>query len=722
MQRFKMEKLSQLCARNRVDILCIQETHLLAGDPRPRGLAGMAVAARADSPGQSRKGGCIIMANPLLRAEVLAVPGGEGLEVCAARFYGLGSDALPFVVVCVYVTPSPGRALDLLCNAHDALPRNLPVIYVGDFNPSLYDFDAFLEHTGAQEMNRAQVPTYFHGLRSSTPDRVLLCPHSSWDLLPASSSSSDEDGARALANTFPAEVLPAPRVSDHAAILWRLPAHGDAPAEGGRGQRWMAKLRWLSDEEWATADADLRLQRPPTILCNRSAEAVLSTLVARVRKVVADRSRQVRPRRSSETPLEQSVRWLLQSDPDFAARFLEQRDPNSPDPSATALNELQFETLEREKARLWRKRVAAAPRAGALWGFLANCEAQAGGPVRSPAAIVSCSAPLLPEGATAAPECQATLLAKHYAKRGELKAAGPDSATRRLLAAPSSPPAPVTAEEVAAAARSLRPASAPGRDGIPATAWGRLPSTYPHLAAVFTHCLRSGFVPPAVLLTDVVPIPKVGRSGLAAFRPISLLPSVSKILERIVLQRVLATVGEKLPSEQYAYKQGHSRDMLLADLGRVLGQAQDEGKQALLVSLDIRGAYDSVTPRRMLRKAADFGLPAWSIRLLRSWLYRRHLRVRVRTPFGRVFSRDERVTCGLPQGGVLSPMLWVIFLHDLKCFLSRKGVDWSCSHLAVYADDITLLLTADSVEALERIQALTLAAIHEYCRSNGLDL
>ena len=307
------------------------------------------------------------------------------------------------------------------------------------------------------------------------------------------------------------------------------------------------------------------------------------------------------------------------------------------------------------QGRQWRQRVSSAPRHGALWGFLARAELRAGGPARRPAHIPTCSAPILRGPGSAAPAYQARLLGRHFATRGARYVGRSDAATSRFLAAPAPPVDPVSTQEVRGAVSRLRKSSAPGRDAIPVLAWGHLPRTHVLIAALFTHVLRTGFVPQALLRADVAPIPKPGRTGVAPYRPISLLPSVAKILERVVLDRVLATAGARLPSEQYAFCPGLSCEVLLADLGRAIGSAQDAGLHALLISLDIGGAYDSVRPRLLLRKAVDFGLPAWAVRWLRTWTSNRFLRVRLRTRNGACYPPDCRATCGLPQGGVLSP-------------------------------------------------------------------
>ena len=99
----------------------------------------------------------------------------------------------------------------------DSLPTDFPVIYAGDFNPPIYDFDASLGATGAMPMNNPQIPTYFRGPASSTPGRVLLCQHPSWGPAPGQDAESEVDAAECLSRAYPATALGPLCVSGHAA-------------------------------------------------------------------------------------------------------------------------------------------------------------------------------------------------------------------------------------------------------------------------------------------------------------------------------------------------------------------------------------------------------------------------------------------------------------------------------------------------------------------------
>ena len=384
----------------------------------------------------------------------------------------------------------------------------------------------------------------------------------------------------------------------------------------------MARRAPLTDADWRAANEKIVLPPlPDASSSNRGVESALPALLRQVRRVTASRRRQRRARRSFPATSYRLIARLLKTDAEFAARPITLRDAGFSPDSLSALTVHQFEALGEEQGHQWRRRVSSAPHHGALWGFLARAEHQAGGPARRPAYAPLCSEPILLGPGSASHASQARLLGKHFATRGVRRAERPGAVTTQFLAAPAPPVCPVSLLEVRRAVERLCKSSAPGRGAITTLAWSRLPRTHAWLAALLSHVPETGFAPQPLLRADVVPTPKPGRSGFAAYRPIFLLPLVAKILKRVVLDRVLASVGERLPAEQYVFPPQLSCDVLLADLGREICSAQRADQHSLLVSLDIGWACDSVRPRRLLRKAVDFGLPAWAVRWLRSWTH-----------------------------------------------------------------------------------------------------
>ena len=234
--------------------------------------------------------------------------------------------------------------------------------------------------------------------------------------------------------------------------------------------------------------------------------------------------------------------------------------------------------------------------------------------------------------------------------------------------------------------------------------------------------MRAGFMPQSLLLADTVTIPKPGRAGLDGLRPITLLQSAAKIMERVIYDRLLVAVGHKLPAEQFGFRPKHSCEMLLVELLGAINTQHARGNHSILSSLDLRKAYDSVRLGKMLRRAADFGFPPDILRWLRCWLYKRRLRARVYGPRGRISSKDQPVTRGLPQGGVLSPFLWIVFVADFKPRMAAPGLGWNTRLCLLFADDFTLLGSGSTPLLVAQRRADTIETARQFFLEEEIEL
>ena len=96
--------------------------------------------------------------------------------------------------------------------------------------------------------------------------------------------------------------------------------------------------------------------------------------------------------------------------------------------------------------------------------------------------------------------------------------------------------------------------------------------------------------------------------------------------------------------------------------------------------------------------------------------------MRLNAKRGRVFSKDRRVTSGIPQGGVLSPLLWIVYIFDLPAAIAAADVPAEDVHLAIYADDITITIAGPDADTVAARHARVMAAVEKYCAENYLDL
>ena len=163
---------------------------------------------------------------------------------------------------------------------------------------------------------------------------------------------------------------------------------------------------------------------------------------------------------------------------------------------------------------------------------------------------------------------------------------------------------------------------------------------------------------------EVIPILKDGDHEKAANnRPLSLLAVASKVLERIVLNQFSAylTKNNRLTSHQSDNKKAHSTETLNILLTDKILEAMDKTQITALVLLDLSKAFDSIDHARLLHKLSILGASPSTVKWFKSYLTGRRQYVRI----GSAYSDTLPITHGVPQGAILSPLLFCIYLNDL---------------------------------------------------------
>lgn len=240
----------------------------------------------------------------------------------------------------------------------------------------------------------------------------------------------------------------------------------------------------------------------------------------------------------------------------------------------------------------------------------------------------------------------------------------------------------ITYRDTSDCIRRLKNSKSPGIDGINNRLLKNLPPIgITILTVIFNSCLFSGYFPNQWKLAKVIPIPKPGQPKNEAngYRPISLLSSISKVLERLILTRLLEFTEVKniLPEEQFGFRSNHSTSHQIL---RLFSNAKQNLKNKMstgIISLDIEKAFDRVWHEGLLYKLIGFGYPNFLIRIVSSYLKNRHFEVHLDNTCSKKYS----FPFGVPQGGVLSPSLYNIYISDIPK---------TTSNLASFADDTAL--------------------------------
>ena len=247
----------------------------------------------------------------------------------------------------------------------------------------------------------------------------------------------------------------------------------------------------------------------------------------------------------------------------------------------------------------------------------------------------------------------------------------------------------------------------PGPDGIPPVVLKTCALEFaPILQVIFTQSITTNSIPDDWLLANVVPVFKKGERSLPSnYRPISLTSICCKLMEHVLYTSMMNHLTQCgiLSEQQYGFRQGHSCKTQLINVVEDVQRALDQQKQVDPIMLDFRKAFDTVPHQRLLCKLKKYGIGGQVLEWISLWLTNRLQRVTV----DGAASKWVRVKSGVPQGTVLGPLLFLIYINDIGFGVS--------STLRLFADDCILYRVIDSPRDSEILQQ-DLNLITQWCK------
>ena len=244
---------------------------------------------------------------------------------------------------------------------------------------------------------------------------------------------------------------------------------------------------------------------------------------------------------------------------------------------------------------------------------------------------------------------------------------------------------------------SLNIYKASGLDDIPNVLLKECAATIAKpLAHVFNLSLQSGCFPPAWKWAKIEPVykKKGDRSDPKSYRPIALLPCISKVLESLVREQLLVHClsVNAIPDEQFGFLPKRSTTWQLLSFVDDSERALDAGQSVHACFLDMAKAFDGVNHRLLIHKLGSIGVHGCALTWFESYLTNR----RISTQVEGQLSASRKISSGVPQGSVLGSLLFVIFYADLPSVVSATS--------ATYADDTMLYDNNCSAGALVNTQ------------------
>lgn len=275
---------------------------------------------------------------------------------------------------------------------------------------------------------------------------------------------------------------------------------------------------------------------------------------------------------------------------------------------------------------------------------------------------------------------------------------------------------PITKEETLKLIGRLKNKNSSGIDDIPMkTVKFCMEEIATPLTYLINNSMKYGVFPELLKQALIKPIYKKGEEDKPeSYRPISILPTFSKILELAICEQLVTFLMQEkiLKSSQHGYVKGKSTTTAAFEFIQNVLNGLEDSKVVIALLLDLSKAFDTLTHDYLLTKMEYYGIRDTEKEWFRSYLSNRKQRVAIDVNGTRTISEEACIQLGVPQGSILGPILFIIFINDLYNKVEH--------HMINYADDFNLTLSASSFPEISNIVQSTLEQTMQWFQSNRL--
>ena len=236
----------------------------------------------------------------------------------------------------------------------------------------------------------------------------------------------------------------------------------------------------------------------------------------------------------------------------------------------------------------------------------------------------------------------------------------------------------------------------------------------PQLVYLFNLSFSTGIFPNSWKQATIIPLYKGGdKTDVSNYRPVSLLPLPGKIIEKIAHAKMSSFLerNEVILDNQGGFRKGFSTASSIADLTDNLLQNVNEGRTSLAAFVDLRKAFDTVNHEILLKKLLCYGISQINLDWCTNYLSNRVQRTRANG----AISGPQHVTCGVPQGSVLGPLFFILYVNDVQSAVK-------VSKLQLYADDTVIYAAGENADDAACKLQPSLNQFSKWCQANKLSL
>ena len=273
----------------------------------------------------------------------------------------------------------------------------------------------------------------------------------------------------------------------------------------------------------------------------------------------------------------------------------------------------------------------------------------------------------------------------------------------------------ISENEISNQIKHLDSKKSAGHDGITAKFLKlSLPFVVNPLTEIFNTSINTGIYPDTLKIAKCIPLFKKGKTDDPSnYRPISILCSINKIFEKLLYKRLYKYFSKfKILYEyQYGFRQNHSTIQALIEITDYLKSSIDNKEHVCGIFLDLTKAFDTVDHQILLYKLNNYGVRGIANKLIRSYLTNRCQYVEI----NKIQSSKKSINYGVPQGSVLGPLLFLIYINDIgRC--SQVG------KLRIFADDTSGFVAGKNIDEIIANSEILMGNINNWLKSNKLTL